>query len=195
MKINQKGFSLVEGLLTIIALSLVVFVGFYVYSNRNKANDTLDTATTESTKSATPAKTGYLDVKELGVKIPLNSKLTGLNYTISPTDNSMANLSTDKFDQAVNACQSTDAASGSAHEIGDITKVSGQYDPSAMPNDFFAEFSKQFSGFYLTYGTPDGGVSLLCSDKTPTKVQAVEDIFNSVSPALKAAVKNAQLIQ
>lgn len=35
MKMNQKGFSLIEGLLIVIALSLVGFVGFYVY-NANK---------------------------------------------------------------------------------------------------------------------------------------------------------------
>ena len=46
MKLNQKGFGIVEGLLAVIALTLMVGVGFYVF-NANK--DKEDTKTTETT--------------------------------------------------------------------------------------------------------------------------------------------------
>jgi hypothetical protein len=194
MKIRtEKGFTLVESLLALIALALIVFVGFYVYNSTHKANNTLDKANTETSKTAATT-TKYLDIKELGIKIPLNDKLDGLKYTIAPTDNTTVSFSTAKFDQSVGDCQNRDAAAASTPGIGTVVKVAGRYDSNAQPHDFFSEFSKQFSDFYLTFGTADGGPSLLCTDKTPSKVQAVEDIFNATSPALKQAVKNAQLI-
>lgn len=43
-KINQAGFTLVEGLLVIIALALVTGVGYYVYSNQADKNSSKTTA-------------------------------------------------------------------------------------------------------------------------------------------------------
>lgn len=56
MKLNQKGFGAVEGLLVVIALTLIVGVGFYVV-NANKdnkqENKTAEATTTESKSEAT----------------------------------------------------------------------------------------------------------------------------------------------
>ena len=52
MKIKQEGFGVIEGLLVIIALTLIVGVGFYV-ANSNKKND--DTTTASKQSSSTPA--------------------------------------------------------------------------------------------------------------------------------------------
>lgn len=57
MSLNQKGFGVIEGLLTIIALTLIIGVGFYVV-NTNKSDDDTNTKTTatEPTKNTkTPA--------------------------------------------------------------------------------------------------------------------------------------------
>ncbi|HEX7633488.1 MAG TPA: prepilin-type N-terminal cleavage/methylation domain-containing protein [Candidatus Saccharimonadales bacterium] len=43
-KMNQKGFSLIEGLLVIIALALVIFVGYYVYHSQKQTDKTYSTA-------------------------------------------------------------------------------------------------------------------------------------------------------
>ncbi len=53
MKLNQKGFGVIEGLLVVIALTLIVGVGFYVVNaskddDKNKAS----TSTSEITKPA-----------------------------------------------------------------------------------------------------------------------------------------------
>jgi uncharacterized protein (UPF0333 family) len=44
MKNNQKGFGAVEGLLLIIIVLLVGFIGYYVYHTRNNTNLTYDRA-------------------------------------------------------------------------------------------------------------------------------------------------------
>jgi hypothetical protein len=43
-KINQRGFGAIEGLLIIIALTLIVFVGYYVWHTQKGADKTLDEA-------------------------------------------------------------------------------------------------------------------------------------------------------
>lgn len=52
MKVNQKGFSVVEGLLVIIALTLVGGIGYYVYqSNQDKKTDNSVTSQTNEQSS------------------------------------------------------------------------------------------------------------------------------------------------
>lgn len=70
VSLNQKGFGIVEGLLAVIAITLIVGVGFYVVSaNKDKKTDT--TAQTQNkTEKSTPApKKDYLTVSELGLKL------------------------------------------------------------------------------------------------------------------------------
>ncbi|MGC1177422.1 MAG: hypothetical protein WA843_05110 [Candidatus Saccharimonadales bacterium] len=52
-KSNQKGFSLVEGLLIVIAVALIAFVGYYVWHSQKEANKTLNAAS-KSSQATTP---------------------------------------------------------------------------------------------------------------------------------------------
>ena len=89
-KHNQKGFALVEGLLTIIALALVVFVGYYVWHSQKQANTTLSNASKEAQSSApksqeTKSTTSqqYLAITEWGVKVPERPAGNIVNYQLS----------------------------------------------------------------------------------------------------------------
>ncbi|MDB5164931.1 MAG: hypothetical protein JWL89_557 [Candidatus Saccharibacteria bacterium] len=53
-KMDQKGFSLVEGLLVIIAVALVAFVGYYVYHAQSQTNKTYSVAS--KVAQSTPKK-------------------------------------------------------------------------------------------------------------------------------------------
>lgn len=81
-KLGQAGFTLIEGLLIVIAISLVVGVGYYIYNTNQKTDKSY--ATTEKsykkfdTKQATVKK--YLEIKELGIKFELNDKLKQAYY-------------------------------------------------------------------------------------------------------------------
>jgi hypothetical protein len=48
-KLNTKGFSAVEGLLALIAVTLISFVGYYVYHSQKNSDDTLNEAISSST--------------------------------------------------------------------------------------------------------------------------------------------------
>jgi hypothetical protein len=196
MKLNksQDGFSLVEGLLVVIALALVVFVGFYVYDSTSDepASKASSAKHKESTSQKSTDEAEYLTIKDLGIKIPLSSALKDLDYDNSQAQDDMVGISTKQFEQAVADCRSSDTASASFAAVGSITKISGQYDSNAPPQDFYSEFAKQFPGFYLTYGTGDGGITLLCTDSaSQAQKDKVRQIFDEVSPAIKAAVKDA----
>lgn len=81
MKLNQKGFGAIEVLLTVIALTLIAGVGFYVY-NANKEKKTDTSAQTQQSTTPKPAENTkkYLEVKELGIKFELNDKLKNAYY-------------------------------------------------------------------------------------------------------------------
>ena len=60
---EEQGFSAVEILLAIIAVSLVVFVGYFVWHAQQETNKTLQTATHE-TKVSTPSTTKPATIKQ-----------------------------------------------------------------------------------------------------------------------------------
>ena len=83
-KLNQKGFTLVEGLLILIALSLVVGVGFYVVNANKKDKDSKNTSQTipdqKIEKKLVENNKTYLEIKELGVKFELTDKIKNAYY-------------------------------------------------------------------------------------------------------------------
>jgi len=194
MKIkSESGFSLIEGLLIVIAISLVAFVGFYVYNTGKKTDKTISTATKAASKPATlSTNKSYLEIKELGVKIPVSAQLKGLKYEVSPAESTIVGLSTSGFEKAVAECKSADTAASSFPAIATATKVSGKYDSTSQPTDVYSTFAKQFPGFYLTYGTADGGPAAYCSGNDQAKNDAVKAMFNQIVPALKQAIESAQ---
>ena len=81
---EETGFSAVEMLLSLIAVSLITFVGYYVYHTQqatNAINKSITTAATApvprsihkvpSATATAPAASGYYAIKEWGVKIKL----------------------------------------------------------------------------------------------------------------------------
>jgi hypothetical protein len=64
---NQKGFSAVEGLLVLVIIGLVVFIGWYVWHSKNATDKTLSSANKASTSSsATKPTTQKQAVGSLG---------------------------------------------------------------------------------------------------------------------------------
>lgn len=89
MKINQKGFTLVETLLVVLVLAVIGFGGYYVWQNQNenndaKANSTEATVTkTESKKNNTDPYQGWksytLPYEKLSFKYPSDWAISNEN--------------------------------------------------------------------------------------------------------------------
>jgi len=90
-KLNQKGFSAVEGLLSLIAVLLIVLVSYYVYHAQRVTSNTYSAASKVSqstpqkhTSSASSMTNQYLDIKELGVKFKLSEPIKDAYYAKDP---------------------------------------------------------------------------------------------------------------
>lgn len=94
MGVNQKGFTLVAGLLIVAAIGIVGGTGYYVYSTQKTAQQALNKASQDdgpATPSQTPAEPdtdgelGFVTIKEWGVAVrvgaPQNS--SKLSYKIN----------------------------------------------------------------------------------------------------------------
>lgn len=84
---NQNGFSLVEGLLVVIAIALVVFVGYYVYHSQKTTNNTYTSASkvaqsspAKTTKKSTTPTTPTPTVSTEGDLIAYGNKLYGTYF-------------------------------------------------------------------------------------------------------------------
>lgn len=56
-KLNQKGFSIVEGILILVIIALIGGIGYYVYSKRDtKPTTNVSQSTTQETTTATPVE-------------------------------------------------------------------------------------------------------------------------------------------
>jgi hypothetical protein len=85
MNKNEKGFSLVEGLLVVLIVTVIGFAGWYVLNaNKNVStvkSDKQDTATTSEDKDTnTTSQSKFFEIKELGVKFEQGDDLEGLYY-------------------------------------------------------------------------------------------------------------------
>lgn len=78
-KMGQKGFTLIEGFLLVIAITLVVGVGYYVLNASKQADNNLTSTPAANSTKTKPAKK-YLEIPELGVKFELTDKLKNAYY-------------------------------------------------------------------------------------------------------------------
>lgn len=87
---NQRGFGLIEGLLAVIAITLVVGVGYYVYNaNKNKSGESNSLLSQPQKEKDTnnvaeeDPNEGYLVVQEWGLRFKIPENLTDVRYKIS----------------------------------------------------------------------------------------------------------------
>ena len=93
---NQKGFTTVEGLLILVIVAIIGGTGYYVYHSQKQTDKTLDSAAntsqsavnqkTTAAKTTQAASTGYLVIKEWGVKFKEDSSSTDAYYKFYPAD-------------------------------------------------------------------------------------------------------------
>lgn len=193
---SQTGFAPVQALLFIVIIGIIGGTGYYVYTaNKNtndalKANNSSTPTFKKSEKKAEKQDQQYIAIKELGIKIPVKSTDTTYDIAVDPN---YVGISTKGFQSAVGNCKPENTASSSFPAVIVVTKHTGTFDSN--PDKKFDQlgaydsFGKQFSGFYLSYGTPDGGY---CNGAQSTAANTVNQLFNNLKPELESGVKNAQ---
>lgn len=136
LKIDQKGFSTIEGLLLLVIFAIIGATAFYVHHANKSANSTYNSASQNSQGSVSFAKNKpkvpdsikYLRITELGIKIPLDSSTADLTYNWDST-NSTAELGSQTLMESADSADPQNCKGGNSYPIAVIT-TNANYAPS-----------------------------------------------------------------
>lgn len=204
MKRLQKGFTTIEVLLLLIILAIIGGTGYYVWHSRQQADQTLNTASNETSavkvnnqsKSGT-ASTKYFTISQWGVRAPQSGDIT-LEYAIVKGNGGpdYAKFSSAQLDKIGNTCKTSadyggiiDRYSSSEHFLVgdggvDSGKTAAQYATTLQAGTY-----AHVGDFYYFYESPQA----LCPDiqSNDTNGQKVQ---SDTQAAVKAVVTNLQQV-
>ncbi len=131
---NQSGFSTMVVLLAVLVVAALAVTGLVVYQHHkpNSAKNSAATSQTQTptqsqntttTQSAQATTTQYLDIKEWGVRLALDSNTASLYYYISPDLPNVAYLSLKSISDVAPTCA---ADKGSLGAISRLTPTEHQ---------------------------------------------------------------------
>lgn len=194
MKLNNKGFTLIEGLLIVIAVTLILGVGFYVYTN-NKDDNTKNLSTALDKKTTNTNTKEYIQIPGLKVKILKDTQSSRLNFSEQNTgEYTYTSVNTDQLVAAYTKCIDSSRSqwtSPTADELirdakkfgasmkygqGNFQEEVGKY---AASSD---ELVKQFADFYISINKPIG-----CQ----TEIKEIQDSFENAYKELSEIVNNS----
>ena len=147
---HQSGFGTIEIVLVVLVVAVLAVTGLVVYQ-RHKPNSAKNSAATNHTQITTqPAQTTtqYLDIKELGVKLPLSSEISNAYYVVAKGSSSGPGGQPDKVWLGLTSytsasCNPANNDNGGRGAIGAIIRV--------LPTD-----TDPVSGQLLTQKYPNG---------------------------------------
>ena len=154
---NQKGFTVIEGLLIIVAVTLIAFVGYYVWHTQKQTDKTLNQASSTSQKTATTASktpvssVKYLKITEWGVRIPYAGSDTYTYKSVydNPDNASLADpnlISIVSLDLATKY-QCTDGGAGMIHRNSPSDQVPSPTDVTV--GESVTQAASQSPGTYI----------------------------------------------
>lgn len=200
-KLSQKGFGLVEGLLIVIAVALVAFVGYYIYHTQKTANDTLSAVAQNNSKgdlkagsqSATKSSQNYFTLTEWGVQAPYSGSV-GLSYRVISSDGPpYAKLSSKQLDVSDAACASAGNYGGviTRYASTDTVQDADGSDSGKTPAEYIAAYfnttTDQYAhigNYYYLYVPPQGACG--SSQASQAAQTATVSAFRTLIPKLKA---------
>ena len=187
---NQKGFTLVEGLLTIISLALLSGVGLYAY-NSIKDNQTAQAIHTEeanaqkskaSTKKAVPTAE-YQEFSDLGIKIKKADSIQDFTYATDAEFPKSYTVHSERYNVAYEHCYDSTETSG----FGAFARDEGKYNEDSALGSMLI---KQFPKFYISASWPNGLTN--CTNKKYQ--QEFDTVRGEVQNALRSALDTVELL-
>lgn len=179
MKKYQKGFGLIETLLILILVTLLGFVGWYVWNSQDKNKDNTNQSANSSAIQSDNKNTSAFKIKELGIQFKLPDELKELIYATH--DNTVSFYMPDLNKLAPSCDKDTTVIA-----INVWSKGSGKYED--VPG---MGLVKQFNNFYIAReGGPSG---LICSDESVGK--KISDLKAKYATALYNSESSVELIK
>ncbi len=183
MKLNQKGFSPVIILVTVVVVGLVGGAGWYVYKNQTpKQQKTNSTGKTDSNQQTVQQTSGNIvKIPEMGIQFTVPDEIKGISYIIEKQTDSRgkevvyARLTSQSLMKVSPEC-------GAAREsLGIVTKGFGNKPEETEEPRYYGELIKQFDSFFITY-TPSQAA---CSNsdgeseefKTSSELQLKQEVL------------------
>jgi cytoskeletal protein RodZ len=125
---TQKGFTVIEGLLILVIVGLIGFVGWYVYQAKQATDENLNTAASTNTAvkvmkktTASVPSTNYFVIKELGVKFIDTNNPNGLSYTVDSSESTSTDTVTIRFSSTKLQSMDSNCSTGSLGNLGGHT--------------------------------------------------------------------------
>lgn len=193
MKTNQKGFGTTEAILAVIIIILIGVVGFMVYKNHNKSDSLNSSSASEQVSKADTLNadknklksTKLMEINDLGIQIKLNPTLADLVYEANGDQEPITvTFDSKSFTDLVAKCRNDE---GQNINLGTASRYDGTFDENNPPS-FYDDFIKQFNGFFITYGSADGG---FCNNGNQAAEAAVEKKYTEFKSNIVAALKAA----
>lgn len=183
MKSQQKGFTVIEGLLAALVVVVLIFGGYYVWRSQKGTKSSTSTSTASTKAPSSPASSTapatsntattqkYLTISEWGVKMPIGADASDANYVIK---NGYAYLGLKSLDNT-----ECGAANSSIGALSRFTKDTTYEDVTGVPpsdsNNPSATYlsveptAPKVGDYYFTY---QRGNSTCLNGDLPTAVKA-----------------------
>lgn len=164
MKLRQKGFTLIEGLLIIIALTMVMGVGYYVYSQNRALESSSPAKTTDTplrkTDKTTPSEDEFAEFKDLGFRIKKTETMADWMFIANEDFPGGRYVQSKAHVEAIDKCNVGAAnpplgISPSEKSFAGFSRIEGTYvdDPTVITG----RLMKQFDAFHIVVNYPNGG--------------------------------------
>lgn len=146
MKKNQKGFTLIEGLLAVIFLSLIGFIGYYVWHTNQKDNKTVNSTSLTEKTTAVNNYQGWKDY------CSTNEKACFKYPTTWKVEDSCSNT-TDCPN--VDSIRFSTPDSSTIYYTSSVAGIGGDCEQGVVPNVVYTKVEKlsNNSGLYLVEST------------------------------------------
>lgn len=174
LKFNQNGFSVVEGLLLFVIVTIIGVIGYFVYNAKQNADTTLGNAAKSSqgqplsartkAKNAQSNKVSAFKFNELGVQFTLPDSLKGLSYNIEKLPNEQGvkedvlYLDDSALATVMNKCVASVGGTNTSQTVNfaAISRTEGKYDAKVEQGE--SGLLMQFDGFHIIVGYPNGAI-------------------------------------